>query len=79
MPDCERLKTCPFYSDRMRDMPRHAELFRQLYCRRDNSSCARHMVFKKHGKDAVPDDMFPNEVKRAQKIIHGGHGHLAKA
>jgi hypothetical protein len=68
--ECENLKTCPFFNDRMEDMPTLAGLMKKQYCLSDNyTNCARYMVFKKLGKERVPSDMFPNQLERAQKII----------
>ena len=69
MPDCEVLERCPFFNDVMQSMPDHAELFKQLYCHGGNDICARYMVFKKLGKESVPQDMFPNEVTRANTML----------
>lgn len=68
MADCEMIERCPFFADMMPDMPQHAELFKELYCRGGNSICARYMVLKALGKDAVPKDLFPNETRRAQSL-----------
>jgi len=46
-------------------------IFKKNYCQGDNSKCARFMVFKKLGKPAVPADLFPNMVDRANKILAG--------
>ena len=69
MADCVLLEKCPFFSGGMQDMPGHAELFRELYCRGGHDICARHMIFQRLGHEAVPKDLFPNEVSRANAII----------
>ena len=71
MPDCVLLETCPFFKGSLQDMPGHAELFRELYCRGGHDICARHMVFKSLGRESVPKDLFPNEVSRANTLIAG--------
>ena len=68
---CEVLERCPFFNDVMTGMPEHAELFKQLYCHGGNDICARYMVFRKLGRDAVPKDLYPNEVSRANTLIAG--------
>ena len=40
MADCERLMTCPFFSDRMENMPKVAELIKQTFCHGDKTQCA---------------------------------------
>lgn len=69
MADCEVLDHCPFFNDHMQSMPGHAELFKQLYCRGGNDICARYMILRKLGQDAVPKNLFPNEVSRANVLI----------
>lgn len=69
MADCECLAGCPFFNDRMEDMPSMAHIFKNRYCHGDNFSCARYMVFKELGKENVPVDLFPNQQDRAQDII----------
>lgn len=69
MPDCECIGGCPFFNDKMANMPRSANLFKQNYCKDDFTSCARYTVFKRLGKPAVPQDLFPNMKERAAQII----------
>ena len=69
MADCECLLRCIFFNDRMANMPSTAVLFKERYCKEDNSNCARYMVFKALGKAKVPPDLFPNMTERARQII----------
>jgi hypothetical protein len=69
MADCEMLPNCSFFNDLMRGMPKHAELFKELYCRGGKSICARYIVCRALGKEVVPPDLFPNEVSRADCIV----------
>jgi hypothetical protein len=69
MPDCERLATCPFFNDKMANMPAMSGIYKQKYCREDYQNCARYMVFVARGKEAVPRDLFPNQLSRARDII----------
>ena len=69
MADCEMLEKCPFFNDAMQGMPEHAELFKQLYCHGGNDICARYMILRRLGPDAVPKELFPNEVSRANIVI----------
>ncbi len=72
MADCELLKKCPFFNDKMEDMPTIAEQMKNRYCRSDNSRCARYMVFKAMGREKVPTNLTPNQFARALKIIEEG-------
>ena len=72
MADCEVLGGCPFFNDKMANMPGTASAFKRKYCQGDNRSCARYMVLKALGKPKVPADLFPNQGDRAKKIIAAG-------
>jgi hypothetical protein len=69
MADCELLKTCIFFTDRMVGMPRTADMVKTKYCQGDNSECARHMVFLACGREKVPADLFPGQTERARDIL----------
>lgn len=69
MADCELLAGCIFFNDKMEKKTVLVKSLKEMYCLGDNSKCARFMVFKALGRPAVPPDLFPNEIERAQKII----------
>ena len=71
MAECECIAGCPFFNDKMADMPGTASLFKKNYCSEggDFEHCARHIVFKALGKPSVPADLFPNQVDRAMSLI----------
>ncbi len=69
MANCECLEGCPFFNDKMDNMPALANIFKKNFCRGDYSQCARHMVFEKLGKPAVPPTLFPNEKEKAETIL----------
>lgn len=69
MNDCECLEKCIFFNDKMENKPALANLFKKSYCKGDSSKCARHIVFEKFGAEAVPNDLFPNQIERAMEII----------
>ena len=72
MADCECLPTCLFFNDQLANMPDMAELMKEKYCRGDNSMCARYKVFRALGKEKVPLDLYPLDIKKADQIISGG-------
>jgi hypothetical protein len=53
----------------MAEMPSMAEIIKQRYCRGSNVHCARHMVFRTLGRPAIPKDLYPSQVERAEEII----------
>ena len=69
MPDCECLPGCPFFNDRMPMDASLAALFKRKFCLGENGQCARHMVFRRLGRDAVPADLYPHEVQRVDEIL----------
>ncbi|MBI5804613.1 hypothetical protein HZA73_01055 [candidate division TA06 bacterium] len=71
MPDCECLAACPFFNDKMANMPSMAGIYKNKYCKDDFESCARYIVFKTLGKGTVPADLFPNQLSRAEELVKG--------
>lgn len=71
MSDCAKLEKCPFFNDKMAEMPGLAEIFKQNYCRGDNSTCARLFVANRLGAEQVPFDLYPNGIERAERIVAG--------
>ncbi len=69
MADCECLPKCPFFNDRLENMPNISVMIKQLYCRDKYCECARYMVFKALGRENVPADLFPPDTARAKEII----------
>ncbi|SBV98663.1 conserved hypothetical protein [uncultured Alphaproteobacteria bacterium] len=73
MADCPCLPKCPFFLDRMADMPSMANKLKDKYCRDDFAHCARYMVFKALGPGRSPDSLFPAQVDQARRIIAAAH------
>ena len=71
MPDCPNLVKCPFFNDKMDNMPAVANMYKKRYCKNDFDVCARWKVATALGSAAVPADLFPNQVDRADKILSG--------
>ncbi|NLW56303.1 MAG: hypothetical protein GX050_06775 [Firmicutes bacterium] len=69
MADCPLIAGCPFFNDRMKNMPAMAGIYKRNYCQGDNSRCARYMIFKARGREHVPSDLFPNQFERAERIL----------
>ena len=72
MANCELLLQCPFFNDRMANMPVSSACIKEVYCRTDSSSCARYLVAHALGRERVPPDLFPSEMKRSKRIIARG-------
>ena len=69
MADCECLGRCPFFNDKMANMPAMADMLKSRYCKGDWSTCARHRVFIALGTDGVPADLYPNQETEADEVL----------
>lgn len=69
MADCVNLPKCPFFFDKMANMPAMSEMYKKNYCQGDNSACARYLVYHRLGSGNVPTDLFPNDVQRAEQLV----------
>jgi len=69
MADCEMMNNCPFFNDRMKNMPALSNIYKKNYCLGDFEKCARFLVRQKLGKEKVPGDLFPNQSQRALELI----------
>ncbi|MRS13078.1 MAG: hypothetical protein EG823_08415 [Actinobacteria bacterium] len=69
MADCELLETCIFFNDQMAEMPSMSNIIKERYCRGSNTLCARHMVFRMINREAVPPDLYPSQIERADEIV----------
>ncbi|MBU5638542.1 hypothetical protein KOM00_17580 [Geomonas sp. Red69] len=72
MPDCEVLSGCIFFNDQMANMPSTSTVFKMMYCTDNFEACARFTVRREAGKEAVPEDLFPNQIDRARQILGKG-------
>lgn len=72
MAECECLKGCPFFNDKMPQEEGMGAIYKKKYCLGDNSRCARYMVFKALGPGKSPANLYPNMFDRAREIIAKG-------
>lgn len=72
MADCELLKGCSFFNDKMSIEKGLGAIYKKNYCQGDSSKCARYMVAKKLGREKVPINLYPNMLDRANEIITKG-------
>jgi hypothetical protein len=66
---CERTEHCAFYCDALATMPMISVIYKDYYCRGDNSDCAIRMLAAAIGDQQLPPDLFPNQTVRARKLI----------
>lgn len=69
MADCEFLKGCLFFNDKMSINEGLGAIYKVRYCQGDNTKCARYVVAKKLGREKVPTDLYPNMIERADGLI----------
>jgi hypothetical protein len=72
MPQCPSLAKCPFFNDKMANMPAVADMIKKRYCLTDNADCARWMVRQALSPEKVPPNLYPKDSERAKAIIAAG-------
>jgi hypothetical protein len=69
MAECQLLKNCLFFNDRMPGTSGLGAIYKRNYCQGDNSKCARYVVAKSLGREKVPPNLYPNMWDRAKQIL----------
>ncbi len=69
MADCELIKSCIFFNDKMDNYPAAVARLKREYCQGDNSECARYVVYRVLGIEGVPTTLYPGEKARARRIL----------
>ena len=70
MIECPILEKCPFFNDKMVNMPSITTWLKKQYCNNDSYyNCARYSVRSALGPEGVPINLFPNEQIRAKEIL----------
>lgn len=67
--NCAKVSACPFFHDKMANVPAAADALKTKYCLGDFNPCARWQV-SQSGKP-VPADLFPNHAHRVKALING--------
>ncbi len=69
MADCELLKGCLFFNDKMPPAVGLGAIYKRTYCLGDSGKCARYLVAKRLGREKVPLNLYPNMLDRARDLI----------
>jgi hypothetical protein len=69
MTDCELLGKCPFFNDRLKNMPTASDMMKRMYCQWRYKECARYKVAIVLGRKKVPTDLFPSDKEKAEMIL----------
>lgn len=72
MSDCEFIATCPFFNDKLENMPADTDALKVKFCRTNNLNCARYMVATALGQEKMPPNLHPDEKDRAFIVIAEG-------
>lgn len=70
MSECPILKTCPFFNNKIPNMPPELKSYKHKCCLDENLHCARFVVARFLGLTLVPYDLLPNEMDKAEDIIN---------
>jgi len=71
MPDCKRIEGCIFVKNGLAEEDIDSEVMEmiEMFCRGNNTSCARNMIASMLSPADVPTTMLPTDVEWAQEII----------
>jgi diadenosine tetraphosphate (Ap4A) HIT family hydrolase len=79
MTNCESIGGCPFFNDKLPNMPSLSAYLKVQYCQDKFGDCARYRVRQALGGGKVPSDLFPNESIRAGNLISAAREWAAPA
>ncbi len=70
MTNCPFVEICNKHKNSYSNFPdKFVKLIEGHYCYGNQKSCARYLVGKKLGKDSIPKNLKPNDIKSANRII----------
>lgn len=69
MTACQYFDNCRYFKERMSTMPSTMKLVQHNYCEKLYDECARFKVTRALGESAVPDDLSPSDMERADAFI----------
>lgn len=67
---CPVLEHCPFFKDKLTNMPPNTEFYKINYCINDSSKCARLLTARILGVNSVPSNLLPSEMSKAEGLIN---------
>lgn len=71
MAHCELTGTCKYFDRRTRSSHR---AYIDTFCNQDNYLCARYLIACSLGRDAVPDDLRPEDKQQAFTLMRARAG-----
>ena len=66
---CTYLPECAFFGVRLVGFPAVAKMYQASYCNGKFAECARYVVLRYCGREAVPETLFPNDAPGAEQLL----------
>jgi len=63
---CPSMNECPFFNGKMKENPNILNIYRDKYCKEDNSKFARWMISTTIGKEYATLDIYPNIIAKVK-------------
>lgn len=67
---CDRLEICASFRTEMKRLPAMMHVIQDKYCAGDSQLCARKLIAVSMGAQGVPDDLYPNDMGRAARLLN---------
>jgi hypothetical protein len=68
MKRCELFETCAFLNIYTNKYPATVNYLMRAYCKVNHKACARFTVYRVHGSERVPVDLFPSQHVRGELL-----------
>ncbi len=69
MKHCEFIEKCLFFNNKLKNMPKATDSLKAMYCKWNYAKCARYKIAVTLGPSAIPDDLFPGDIKQADELL----------
>jgi hypothetical protein len=69
MDACEVRSSCFFFNAAHQGTPGLAGQLRDMYCTGNYAACARLLVYRRRGRNKVPDYLSPDDIQEACKLL----------
>lgn len=67
---CPVLDQCPFFKNKLTNMPPNSEVHKINYCINDSFKCARLLAARILGTNSIPQNLLPNEMLKIEELIN---------
>jgi len=66
---CRFAAFCTFINETTLKNPSQAAKYKISYCNSNSANCARYLISRALGRQSLPDDLLPEEMNRAERIV----------